>query len=52
MGKVVWTLFLEEGDKIEWIWIDLSARLLSDFQESSRPFESLSLDLEALDRKV
>jgi len=43
MGKVVWTLFLEERDKIEGIWVDLSAPLVSDLQESGRPFESLKV---------
>ena len=50
MGKVVWALFLEEQHKIEGTWVDLSTRLLSDLQKSGRPFESLSLDLEALER--
>ena len=50
MGKVVWVLFLEERDKTEGIWVDLSTRLLSDLKKSGRPFESLSLDLEALER--
>ena len=36
MGKVVWALFLEERDKIEGIWVDLSTRLVSDLQESVR----------------
>ena len=36
MGKVVWTLFLEERDKIEGIWVDLSTRLVSELQKSDR----------------
>ena len=42
MGRLVWALFLEERDKIEGIWVDLSTRLVSDLQKSSMPVEGLS----------
>jgi len=52
VGKVVWALFLEERDKTEEIWVDVSTRLVLDIPKSRRPVESLSLDLEALDRLI
>jgi len=44
VGKVVWVLFLEERDKLEEIWVDLSTRLVSDVQKPGSPVERLSTD--------
>jgi len=35
MGKVVWALFLEERDKIEGIWVDLSTRLVLELKNQA-----------------